>query len=55
MIMPVIVLGTGMTASIARMTRSSLLEVINEDYIVTAKAKGLKPKRIFSIMLYVMH
>lgn len=47
MIMPVIVLGTGMTASIARMTRSSLLEVINEDYIVTAKAKGLKPKRIF--------
>ncbi|WP_252183382.1 ABC transporter permease subunit [Rossellomorea vietnamensis] len=45
-IMPVIVLGTGLTASIARMTRSSILEVISEDYIVTAKAKGLKPRRI---------
>jgi peptide/nickel transport system permease protein len=45
-IMPVIVLGTGLTASIARMTRSSILEVINEDYIVTAKAKGLKPRKI---------
>lgn len=40
-IMPIIVLGTGLTASIARMTRSSTLEVINEDYIITAKAKGL--------------
>lgn len=47
MIMPVIVLGTGLTASIARMTRSSILEVINEDYIITAKAKGLKSGRIF--------
>lgn len=46
-IMPVIVLGTGLTASIARMTRSSILEVINEDYIITAKAKGLKPGPIF--------
>ncbi|MCC3357766.1 ABC transporter permease [Bacillus sp. REN16] len=45
-IMPVIVLGTGLTASIARMTRSSILEVINEDYIVTAKAKGLSPRKI---------
>ncbi len=47
LIMPVIVLGTGLTASIARMTRSSILEVINEDYIITAKAKGLKSGRIF--------
>ena len=46
-IMPVIVLGTGLTASVARMTRSSILEVVNEDYIVTAKAKGLLPKRVF--------
>lgn len=45
-IMPVVVLGTGLTASIARMTRSSILEVVNEDYIVTAKAKGLKPRRV---------
>ncbi|KAB2330514.1 ABC transporter permease [Cytobacillus depressus] len=43
-IMPAVVLGTGLTASIARMMRSSTLEVINEDYIITAKAKGL-PKR----------
>ncbi|MGN7388927.1 ABC transporter permease [Sporosarcina sp. SAFN-015] len=41
MIMPVIVLGTGLTASIARMMRSSLLEIIHEDYIITARAKGL--------------
>ncbi|WP_037285227.1 ABC transporter permease [Saccharibacillus sacchari] len=40
-IMPVIVLGTGLTAAVARMTRSSTLEVMNEDYILTAKAKGL--------------
>lgn len=40
-IMPVVVLGTALTASVARMTRSSMLEVINEDYIITAKAKGL--------------
>ncbi|PAV27661.1 peptide ABC transporter permease [Virgibacillus profundi] len=46
-IMPVIVLGTGLTASVARMTRSSILEVVNEDYIVTAKAKGLLPQRVF--------
>ncbi|GKV57324.1 ABC transporter permease [Sporosarcina sp. NCCP-2222] len=41
LIMPVVVLGTGLTASIARMMRSSLLEIIHEDYMVTAKAKGL--------------
>ncbi|WP_408020188.1 ABC transporter permease [Sporosarcina sp. USHLN248] len=41
MIMPVVVLGTGLTASIARMMRSSLLEIIHEDYMITARAKGL--------------
>ncbi|MDR1765338.1 MAG: ABC transporter permease [Lachnospiraceae bacterium] len=40
-VMPAIVMGTGLSASIARMTRSSMLEVIHQDYIVTAKAKGL--------------
>lgn len=40
-IMPIIVLGTGLTASIARIMRSSMLEIIHEDYIITAKAKGL--------------
>lgn len=47
MIMPIVVLGTGLTASVARMTRSSILEVISEDYIVTAKSKGLLPRNVF--------
>lgn len=46
MIMPVIVLGTGLTAAVARMTRSSTLEVINEDYILTARAKGLGKRQV---------
>lgn len=40
-ILPVITLGTGGAAIIARMTRSSMLEVIGQDYIRTARAKGL--------------
>ena len=46
LIMPAIVLGTALSASVARMTRSSMLEVINQDYITTAKAKGLSSKRV---------
>lgn len=45
-IMPTIVLGTGLSASVARMTRSSTLEVIHEDYILTAKAKGLSKRQL---------
>ncbi|MFD0712956.1 ABC transporter permease subunit [Paenibacillus sp. GCM10027626] len=45
-IMPIIVLGTGLTAAVARMTRSSTLEVIHEDYITTAKAKGLSRRHV---------
>ncbi|WP_054956327.1 ABC transporter permease [Paenibacillus dakarensis] len=45
-IMPVIVLGTGLTAAVARMTRSSTLEVIHEDYMMTARAKGLSKRQI---------
>ncbi|AYO29786.1 ABC transporter permease [Biomaibacter acetigenes] len=41
-IMPAIVLGWSSAASIARLTRSSLLEVIRTDYIRTARAKGLR-------------
>ncbi|MDR0571212.1 MAG: ABC transporter permease [Clostridiales Family XIII bacterium] len=40
-IMPAVVMGTGLAASVARMTRSSMLEVIRQDFIMTAKAKGL--------------
>lgn len=46
MIMPVIVLGTGLTAAVARMTRSSTLEVIHEDYVMTARAKGLSKRQV---------
>lgn len=46
MIMPAIVLGTGMSASVARMTRSSMLEVKNSDYILTARAKGLPENKV---------
>lgn len=45
-IMPTVVLGTGLTAAVARMTRSSTLEVIHEDYILTAKAKGLSKRQV---------
>lgn len=40
-VLPVLTLGTGGAAIIARMTRSSMLEVIGQDYIRTARAKGL--------------
>lgn len=46
LVLPVVVLGTSLTASIARMTRSSMLEVIHEDYIITAKAKGLNERKV---------
>ncbi|MCM3757991.1 ABC transporter permease [Sporosarcina aquimarina] len=46
MIMPIVVLGTALTASIARMMRSSLLEIIHEDYIITARAKGLSKSQM---------
>ncbi|WP_018933556.1 ABC transporter permease [Gracilibacillus lacisalsi] len=43
-ILPVITLGTMGAAVIARMTRSSMLDVISQDYIRTARAKGLKER-----------
>ena len=43
-ILPVFALGTGMVAGIARLTRASLLQVMREDYIRTARAKGLKER-----------
>lgn len=46
LLLPTMVLGTIPMAVIARMTRSSMLEVLREDYIRTAKAKGLSPTRI---------
>ncbi|UVE18536.1 ABC transporter permease subunit [Pseudomonas sp. LS44] len=46
LILPAIVLGTIPLAVIARMTRSAMLEVLGEDYIRTARAKGLSPARV---------
>jgi peptide/nickel transport system permease protein len=40
-ILPALVLGTHLSATIARVTRSSMLEVRGQDYITTARAKGL--------------
>lgn len=42
MILPAIVLGWNSAASIARMTRSNLVEIMQDDYIRTARAKGLR-------------
>jgi len=46
-VMPAIALGLLPAALIARMTRSSMLEVIGQDYIRTARAKGLGPRVIY--------
>jgi len=46
LIMPVIALSTSYMATIARITRSSMLEVLNSNFIRTAKAKGLPHSRI---------
>jgi dipeptide transport system permease protein len=49
LILPTIVLGTVPLAVIARMTRSAMLEVLGEDYIRTARAKGLSNFRVIAI------
>ena len=46
-IVPSIVLGMGTMAYLTRLMRSSMLEVVNSDYIRTARAKGLSPVKIF--------
>lgn len=49
MILPAVVLGTIPLAVIVRMTRSAMLEVLGEDYIRTARAKGLTPMRVIVV------
>lgn len=46
---PAVVLGLGQAAYIARMARSSLLEVIREDYVRTARAKGLNSRLVIGL------
>jgi ABC-type dipeptide/oligopeptide/nickel transport system permease component len=48
-ILPVFALGTGAAAGIARLTRGSLLQVIREDYIRTARSKGLRERSIIVV------
>lgn len=49
LILPAIVLGTIPLAVIARQTRSAMLEVLSEDYVRTARAKGLGPMRVIGL------
>ncbi len=49
LILPAIVLGTIPLAVIARQTRSAMLEVLGEDYVRTARAKGLSPLRVVGL------
>lgn len=48
LVLPVITLGTGCMANITRTTRSSMLEVIRQDYIRTAKAKGVSRNKVIN-------
>jgi ABC-type dipeptide/oligopeptide/nickel transport system permease component len=47
MLLPSLVLGLGTMAFLTRLMRSSLLEIVSQDYIRTARAKGLPPVRVF--------
>jgi peptide/nickel transport system permease protein len=46
LVLPALTLGASMAAIVARMTRSSVLEVLREDYVTTARAKGLSEFRV---------
>ncbi len=46
LIMPALTLGIGLSAVIARLTRSSMLEVLRQDFVRTARAKGLAEPRV---------
>lgn len=45
-VLPTVTLGTALSAQVARLTRASLLEVMSEDYIRTARAKGLRERLV---------
>lgn len=46
LLLPALVLGTGLAASLMRHTRASMIAVLKADYIRTARAKGLLPKKV---------
>jgi len=45
-VLPAVTLGLGLSAILTRMTRTSLLDVLSDDYIRTARAKGLKERTV---------
>ena len=49
LIMPTIVVGWVLSAIVARQTRSSMLEVMRQDYVRTARAKGLRERRVIAL------
>ena len=48
LILPSVALATGTLALVARMSRSSMLEVLKEDYVRTARAKGLSEAKVYT-------
>lgn len=48
-VLPIITVGTGMMASLTRTTRSSMMDVINSDYLRTARAKGVPEKKVIRV------
>ncbi len=49
LILPSLVIGTSLAALLARLTRAAVLEVKSQDYILTARSKGLRERRIISL------
>ncbi|MER7893267.1 ABC transporter permease [Micromonospora sp. NPDC094482] len=47
-VLPAVILGTGLAAIIMRQTRSAMLESLSSDYVRTAKAKGLRPRAVIT-------
>jgi peptide/nickel transport system permease protein len=48
-LMPAVAIGLQLMAMLSRMTRSSMIEVLGEDYVRTARAKGLDEKRVLGV------
>jgi peptide/nickel transport system permease protein len=48
LVLPALTLGTSLAAILARMTRASMLDVLGEDYLRTARAKGVGPLRVIA-------
>lgn len=49
LILPATALGTSLAAMLTRMTRSSMIEVLNQDYVTVARSKGLKEHRVIYV------